>query len=667
MLRRAAILDCRQMVRSPRRNLWIALVLGMVTAALFLPVRHFSFLNYDDPSYVTANRHVRGGLTASGLEWAAGSTEAANWFPLTWLSHMADVQAFGLDAGLHHLTNLALHIAAGLLLFALLLRLTRAAWPSGFVAAAFLLHPLHVESVAWIAERKDVLSAFFWMATLYAYVRWVERPTTARYAVLLVAFCAGLMSKPMIVTLPAVTLLLDFWPLRRKMAWGLVVEKLPLFALSAAVSAVTFFAQRGGGAMLSLSRFPLGLRLENALVSYGAYVAQFLWPSRLAVFYPFPASVPIARIVASAAFLAVVTGLSLRERRRRPYLLFGWLWYLVTLAPVIGVVQVGLQARADRYTYIPLIGISIMVAWSAVELAGARLRLLAVPAVAALVLWVVATHSYLYAWQDSATLFGHAIAAADGNYVAHNNLGVELLARGQVAEAKSHFQAALAIQPEYASAQSNLAESLRREGRIDEALAHVREALRLSPSLPEAHVTLGAILSRQGHTDAALREYRTAIRLDPENAEAHAGAGAILTDLGDAADARTELTEAERMAPDDPDVHYNLGRLDGLAGDTAGAIAEFSRALELRPDDTQAHFNLGVALAAADRLDRAIDHFRAAVRLDPSYANAHFNLGSALAQSGRCSDAVPELAEALRLRPDWPEARQNIAACQAGR
>jgi protein O-mannosyl-transferase len=655
------------MAPSAKRHLWIPLILALAALALYWPVRHFAFLNYDDPSYVTGNLHVRDGLSSAGVEWALRSTEAANWFPLTWISHMADVQAFGLDAGLHHLTNVSLHIASGVLLFFLLLRLTRAAWPAGFVAAVFLLHPLHVESVAWIAERKDVLSAFFWMLTLLAYVQFVERRTAARYILLLLAFSAGLMSKPMIVTLPLVALLLDFWPLQRKLSRALIVEKLPLFGLSAAVSAVVFFAQRSGGAMLSLAHFPLGLRLANAVDSYGTYLASFVWPAHLAVFYPFPVSVPAGRVAVIGALLVAVTAVSFRERRRRPYLLAGWLWYLVTLVPVIGFVQVGLQARADRYTYIPLIGISIMVAWGAVELGGARLRLLAVPAVAALALWAVAAHSYLYAWQDSATLFRHAIEAVPGNYVAHNNLGVELRARGDLAAAIANFQAAVAIQPEYASAQNNWGEALLHEGRPEEALPHVREALRLSPGLPEAHVTLAAILSRQGQADAALREYRAALELDPEDADADAGAGAILTDLGRSAEAMADLTEAERRKPDDADIHYNLGRVYGLAGNTPAAIAEFSRAVELSPEDPQDHFNLGVALAAGDQLDRAIDQFRAAVRLRPDYANAHFDLGSALAESGRCAEAVPELAEALRLRPNWPEARQNIAACQAGR
>lgn len=652
------------MAGSIRWRLWVPVLLFLATIALYAPVRHFSFLNYDDPSYVTANLHVRDGLTTAGIEWALRSTEAANWFPLTWVSHMADVQFFGLASGLHHLTNVVLHAAGAVLLFLLLFRTTGAVWRSAFVAAIFALHPLHVESVAWIAERKDVLSAFFWMLALLAYVRFVERPGARRYALLLLAFGAGLMSKSMIVTMPVVALLLDVWPLGRTVSRALIVEKLPLFGLSAAVSAVVFLAQRGGGAVLSVDQLPLAARLANALVSYVVYAAKLFWPSNLAVFYPFPASLAASQAIAAGAAIAVVSAFAVHERVRRPYLLVGWLWYLATLLPVIGIVQVGLQARADRYTYIPLIGLSIILAWGAAELGARRPRAVAAVAVVAIVAWAAATRSYLSAWQDSASLFQHAVGAVAGNYVAYNNLGVALRDRGDAVAPIANFQTALAIRPEYAEAQNNLGEALLRQGRTDEAMVHVADALRLNPSLPEAHVNLGAILSRQGQTAAAVEQYRTAVELDPANAEAHGGLGAILTDLGRFQAALPELAEAARLKPDDADGHYNLGRLYGLTGRTAEAIAEFSRAVALRPDDPQSRYNLGVALASADLLDRAIEEFRAAVRLSPGYANAHFNLGNALAQAGKCATAIPEFAEALRLRPDLVEARQNIAACQ---
>ena len=650
-----------------RWRLYLPVLLFVATFALYSPALHFSFLNYDDPAYVTANPHVRNGLTVAGIQWAFGSTEAANWFPLTWISHMADVQFWGLQSGLHHLTNILLHSATTVLLFLLLLRLTGAVWRSALVAAIFALHPLHVESVAWIAERKDVLSAFFWMLSLLAYVRFVERPIPRRYALLLLAFSAGLMSKSMLVTLPLVALLLDVWPLRRKMSKALIVEKLPLLGLSATVSTLVFLAQRGGGAVVSVDQLPLAARLANALVSYAVYAAKLFWPSHLAVFYPFPKSLPAWQPLAAAVALAAVSALAIHQRERRPYLLVGWLWHLVTLLPVIGIVQVGLQARADRYTYIPLVGLSIMLAWGAAELGARRSRAAAAVAVLAVLAWAAASRSYLSAWQDSASLFQHAVRATSGNYVAWNNLGVAVRDRGDTAAAVSDFQAALAIRPEYDQAHSNLAESLLRQGRPEEAMVHVAQALRLNPSLPEAHVNLAAILSRQGRTAEAVAQYRAALQLDPANAEAHGGLGAILTDLGRGEEALQELTESARLKPDQPDAHYNLGRLYGLSGRTAEAIAEFSRAVVLRPDDPQSHYNLGVALASAEQLPAAIEEFRGAVRLSPSYAGAHFNLGIALAQAGDCAAALPEFAEALRLRPDLGEARQNIAACREPR
>jgi len=650
----------------PRRIRWFWApgLLILATVALYAPVLHFSFLNYDDPEYVTRNLHVRDGLSAAGIGWAIRSTDSANWFPLTWVSHMVDVQLFGLNPGLHHFTNVILHAASAALLFHLLFRMTGAVWRSTFVAAVFALHPLHIESVAWIAERKDVLSAFFWMLALLAYVRYVERPVRSRYVLLLAAFIAGLMSKAMLVTLPLVALLLDVWPLRRPLTRKLLIEKLPMFGLSAMVSILVFVAQRSGGAVLSVGQLPLALRMANVLVSYATYAIKLFWPSNLAVFYPFPASESDWVVIASALAIAAVSAWVIRERVRRPYLMVGWLFYLATLLPVIGIVQVGLQSRADRYTYIPQIGLAIMLAWGAAELGRRNERLVAVLAVVALVGWTLAARSYLSVWQDSATLFQHALTVTSDNYVAHSNLGVAMMDRGDNAGAVPHLRAALELRPGDAEAQDNLGEALLRLGQTDEAMVHVTEALRLDPSLPEGHVNMGAILSGRGQTAAAEAQYQTALQLDPASEEAHDGLGAILTDLGRPAEALPELTEAINLDPDDADAHYNLGRLFGLTGRTPEAIAEFSKAVALRPNDPQNHFNLGVALASSQQLSKAIDEFRAAVQLSPGYANAHVNLGTALAQNGDCAEALPEFAEALRLRPDMDEVRQKIEACR---
>ena len=652
------------MPRRIRWNFWVPVLLILATVALYLPVLHFSFLNYDDPEYVSRNLHVRHGLTAAGVEWAFRSTESANWFPLTWISYMVDVQLFGLDPGLIHLTNVLLHAASAALLFVLLFRTTGAMGRSAFVAAAFALHPLRVESVAWIAERKDVLCAFFWMLALLAYVHYVHRPNWRRYALLLFAFVAGLLSKPMIVTLPLVTLLLDIWPLKRTFSRKLIVEKLPLFALSAAVSIVVYMAQWRGGAVISIDQIPLASRLTNAVVSYAIYALKLFWPAHLAVFYPFPPAQPGWTAIGAAAAMVAVSAWVIRERVRRPYLLVGWFFYCATLLPVIGIVQVGLQAHADRYTYIPLIGLSIVLAWGLAEFGSRTRPLVPALAVAAVVGWAAFSRVYLSEWHDSASLFQHALRVTENNYVALNNLAIAERDRGDNAAALGHFQAALALRPGDAEIQDNLGESLLRQGETEEALGHIAAALRLNPSLPEGHVNLGAILSRRGQTAEAAAQYQLAIQLNPANEEAHDGLGAILTDLGRPSEALPELVEAIALKPDDADAHYNMGRLYGLTGRTAEAIGEFSRAVELQPNDPQNHFNLGVALASSEQFDKAIGEFRIAVHLSPGYANAHANLGVALAQSGNCAEAVPHFAEALRLRPEMDEIHQEIAACR---
>jgi protein O-mannosyl-transferase len=625
------------------KRIAIPVILFAAISLLYSPVRHHAFVNYDDPDYVTANPHVRAGLTADGVRWAFTSTHGANWFPLTWLSHMLDVELFGLDAGRHHLTSVFLHALNGVLLYLVLLRMTGAIWQAALAAVLFALHPLRVESVAWIAERKDVLCGLFWILTLAAYARYVERPAAGRYALVVLAFCAALMSKPMAVTLPIVLLLLDYWPLKRPFA---IREKLPLFALSAAASLVTFLVQRGGGAVLTAGELPPATRAANAIVSYAAYLLKTLWPSDLAAFYPFRA--PAAwEVAAAATALAAITAFALQRR----FLLTGWLWFVVTLLPVIGLVQVGLQARADRYTYLPSIGLAMMLAWAVPR----RAALLGVIACLAL---IVPARAYLAHWRDSGALFTHALAATSRNYVAHNNLGVFLRETGDPAAALRHFQAAVELRPAYSDAQNNVGESLLRAGRLDDAERHIRAAIDLRPSSPEAHVNLGAVLSRRGQTDAAANEYRRALDLDPANPEAYTGLGAL-----GGPDAIELLREAIRLRPEYADAHYNLGRIYGLQDRPAEAAAEFQQVTRLRPSDAEAHYNLGTAYAALDRLGDAIDEFRDAIRLRPTYTNAHFNLGVAHALRGDCPSANTAFSEALRLDPNLHQARRALSDC----
>jgi tetratricopeptide (TPR) repeat protein len=617
----------------------IGVCLIAATILVYAQVRTHGFLTHDDPEYVTANPHVTAGLTVSGAAWALTAGHDANWFPLTWLSHMADVQMFGVNAGAHHLDNVAIHLLSAVLLFFLFRRMTGARWPSALVACLFALHPLHVESVAWVAERKDVLSGLFWMLTLWAYVGYVERPGRGRYALVLGAFALGLMAKSMIVTLPFVLLLIDWWPLGRWSAAPdrrsavaalvpLVREKLPLLALSALVSVVTFFVQRSAGAVASIDAVPLGERVANAVVSYAVYLRELVWPARLAVFYPLrPADASV--VIAAAAIVLALSALVVRAARRRPYLAVGWFWYLGTLVPVIGLIQVGSQSHADRYTYIPSIGITVAAAWGLAEIASRwpRYRMVVAGlAAAACVAAGVVTWRQLPYWKNSESLFEHAIDVTGENDVAHFNLGLVRRSEGRLDDALAHYERAVKIRPTYAEAHNNIAEILIAENRIPEALPHIADALRLRPDLVDAQVNLGIASATAGRPDAAEAAFRSAVRLAPDNAEALEGLCRTLSGLGRPEEGIPFLKDAVRLDPADP----------------------------------QAHFDLGTLLAGQDRLSEAASEFAQAVHLKPDYVKARVNLGSALASLGRYDEAIVQFTEALRLKPDLTEARRNL-------
>jgi tetratricopeptide (TPR) repeat protein len=527
--------------RSGRIALAIGAALGLLTAGVYARVAWNGFIRLDDNDYVTASPHVQAGLSWSSIRWAFTTGHSANWHPLTWLSHMVDVQLFGMNPAGHHLTSLVLHVASTLLLFRLFLKTTGELWPSAFVGAVFGLHPLHVESVAWVAERKDVLSAFFWILTTLAYVAWTEERRPGRYALVVVLYALGLMSKPMLVTLPFTLLLLDVWPLGRgARRWR---EKIPLFVLAAASSAVTFLVQRAQGAMALSDRVPLPLRIENAVVACAAYLGKALVPVGLAVYYPHPGGAyPIVRVVGSALLLAAISGLVFRYRRERPCLPVGWLWFLGTLVPVIGLVQVGSQAMADRYTYVPMIGLSAAVAFGVPAIAPALL-------IAGALVWTPLTFLQVGLWRDDRTLFGHLVEVMPGNRLAHHILGCVDLGERRLDDAIREFEEALRIAPGYAEAISNLGVALELSGRADQAAEKYEEALRFSPGLAEAHHNLGRLLLVQHRLAPAIEHLEAALRSNPDLVEAHAN-------LGDAF-----LVEGRR---DD-------------------AIAQYQKALELRP------------------------------------------------------------------------------------
>jgi Flp pilus assembly protein TadD len=601
------------------QRLWVpCLLLAALSLFAFWPVLGNGFVELDDPDYVTDNARVQQGLTPSGLLWAWTTVHSANWHPLTWMSHMLDWELHGPAPLGHHLTSLLLHIASAVVLFLALERATGSPARSAVAAALFAVHPLHVESVAWVAERKDVLSTFFWMLATWAYVRFVEAPGTGKYLLVVAAFAVGLTAKPMLVTLPFTLLLLDLWPLSRwklgngggrRIPWPLLREKVPLFALSLASCAVTLLAQRSGRAVATLDTFPLASRLGNAVVSYATYLWKTLWPSGLSCFYPYPSGLGPWQIGLSALVLTGVTLATFRARSRRPALLVGWLWYVGTLVPVIGLVQVGSQGMANRYTYVPLVGLFLMAAWGVPDLVeslrrkrvsatGTRAlgpRWLALPVVALLLALAADTRTETRHWRDSASLFERALQVSPDNSMAHFGLGLTLSREGKVDEAIDHYRTALRLRPDDARTHTNLALLLTGQGKLEEAHGHAQEAVRLYPGYPDAHSNLGVVLAAKGRTEEAIQEYRDALALDS--------------------------------------------------------------------DDPQVRNNLGSALAKLGRMDEAILEFRAAVRARPDYRMARGNLARALFATSRYADCWKEIQESRRLGLDVPpELLQDLSA-----
>jgi protein O-mannosyl-transferase len=505
------------------RSAWICALLIAVNLFVFAQVRNHGFINYDDPQYVSENPHVAGGLTDANVSWALTAGYAYNWHPLTWLSHMTDIQLYGLKPGPHHLTNVLFHIANTILLFLLLYWMTQAIGPSAFVAALFAVHPAHVESVAWIAERKDVLSTFFWLLTTGAYVAYVRRSGIARYLLVALLLALGLMSKPMLVTLPFTLFLLDYWPLNRVTAGvrsagpRLLWEKAPLIGLALASSIITFLVQRQGGAVAQLTRLPLQFRIENALLSYTAYMAELIWPSKLAPFYPYPRP-SVLGVIAALVVLVSITAAVLRFADRHRYLPVGWFWYLGTLVPVIGVIQVGDQSRADRYTYIPYLGLFVMLSWGISELL-TRLpqRRVVLPVAASVVIAVFAVGARLQAqhWKDDVTLWRYTLRVTKDNDLAHSNLGIAFWEQQKVSDAIAEFSAALRIRPTVASTHSNLGVAFAAEGNMAAAIREFQEAIRIKPGDASYHYNLGIMFQRQGNVTDAKSHFKEALNINP--------------------------------------------------------------------------------------------------------------------------------------------------------
>jgi tetratricopeptide (TPR) repeat protein len=611
------------------------------------------FMSFDDPLYVVGNPHVNAGLSLSSVTWAFTQFYAENWHPLTWVSHMLDVQVFGMNAGAHLLVNVSIHALSAALLFLALRAMTGALWPSAVVAAFFALHPLRAESVAWVSERKDVLGGFFFMLTLLAYARYTLAPSLARYAWVFVSLALGLMSKPMLVTLPPLLLLLDYWPLgrgrigaggvaedsaRRELApraWSqLVVEKLPLLVLVVVSSLITLAAQRG--TISSVEVLGLPFRVANAAVSSIAYLWSALWPMRLAFFYPHPAifsaelETPLLLLALLAGVaLVAVTALALRERVRRPFLAVGWFWYLGMLVPVIGILQVGVQARADRYTYLPMIGVLVALVWGLREVAIARKisqQQLRLPVLILLGLYAMLGWVQVGTWQSRTTVTEHAIRVTDNNYVAHNQLGRALEELGRNDEARGHYEAALAAYPGFVEARTNLGNFYTRSGDLGRAEELQRLNIAAKPSDPRPYINLAVALAGQGRNQEAVEALKKALAADPNNVDAHYNLGVLSERAGRNAEAIEHYRSALRIRPNNPDARCSLAILLGKAGDLDAAGAELRQSIQHDPRHVRSLYNYAVVLVAEGDLVAAVDQLEQVLQVDPSHERARNSL-----------------------------------------
>ncbi len=655
------------------RNLWLTGALVLLTVVSYARVRECGFLAYDDDKFVTANPHVARGLSWAGMRWAFtadlvfDSPRADYWEPLVVLSRMADVELFGMRAGAHHLTNLVLHTASVVLLFFVLHGLTGARFRSAAVAAIFAVHPLHVESVAWVSERKDVLSGLLFMLTLAAYAAYVRSPSLGRRLLVATAFAFGLMAKPMLVTVPFVLLLLDLWPAGRLSRGALLVtEKTELFVLSAvsiAISLRTMAPLGPGGTSLSLAS-----RVVNAVDAYGAYLGQSFWPAGLAVGYPHLGGTPSwPKLLLQAAVLIAVSVVVVRARVRRPYLLVGWCWFLGMLVPVIGLVQVGVQGRADRYMYLPLVGLSIAVVWWLGEVAATGVRwrrAVAVVAVTALAACAVLSWRQVGYWKDDLQLFSHAVRVLPGSPIAHSGLAVAWTRLGRPDEADAELREALALRPDLVVVRRSLAFLEVRRGRPEEGARLLEQGLAAASADPgaasELRVNLGFLRARQGRTGEAEVQYGEALKADPRQWAALYNWGNLLAAQGRLGEAEQKLRAARRLNPDDTGIANNLGLVLLLEGRAGAAVETLSDALRSFPDDARLLTSLGRALHAAGRDAEALARLRQAVAGAPQSAEAHYQLGQVLEATGLTEQALAHYRESLRLDPGDTQVRAAL-------
>jgi len=702
-------------------KLIIYFLLSATIFIIYWQTLNHEFINYDDDLYVTDNRQVQDGFTVKSITWAFQSTRASNWHPLTWLSHILDYQLYGLDPAGHHLTNLLFHIANALLLFMILYSMTGALWQSAFVAIMFAVHPLNVESVAWIAERKNLLSTFFWLLTIWAYFRYATKATVGKYLLVLFLFALGLMAKPMLVTLPFVLLMLDYWPLKRiqtskerapleeksksmqtKEFSHLILEKIPFLALSLASCIITFLAQKRGGGLQSSVVYPFQDRLINSLISYIEYLGKIIWPKPLVVLYPHPGTtLPVWKGIVCAIALIAISTLAIKMIRKTPYFAFGWFWYLGTMVPVIGIIQVGTQSMADRYTYIPLIGIFIAVAWGLPELVQHyRWKKIALTVSMGLfipVLTFVAWTQVGY-WKNSITLFKHNIENVHSNLPglsyahlnlghalgelnkvdesinhfkdaiklkpdhvsAYNNLGIALSKKGEFREAMENFKIALKFKPDHAPAYNNLGMILTEKNILDKAIYNFKEAIKFEPSFAIAHNNLGNTLRKKGVFEEAVVHYKDAIKYKPDFEEPYRHLGNILIRQKKFDEATFYLRKALKMNPQNANTYYNLGLALQNQEKLEEALQAFQKAIQYHPKFALAYNGVGEILMAAGKQDDAINHFKKSISFNPAYARANNNLGIAFLITGKANEAIHPLSQAIKYGHDLANAHQSL-------
>jgi tetratricopeptide (TPR) repeat protein len=594
-------------LQNPRSIFLVCTLLFVFVVWVYQPALQDKYMYFDENAYVMSNVHVNSGLSWSNVFWSFSSLDHANWHPLTWLSHMLDVQVYGLNPWGHHLTNLLLHAANTVLVFLVFRRMTGMAWRSLVVALLFGLHPLRVESVAWISERKDVLSTMFWLLAMWTYAKFAEESRTKDgktklfYTLTLLFFAMGLMSKTMLVTLPFVFFLLDFWPLKRwglKSKWHLILEKVPFFLLTVIVSIIAYIAQQQGGTLQEMSDLSFGDRLGNAFISYVRYLGKFFWPENLCIYYPHPGHWPLINVLAATLLLICVSLLAVSQWRRRPWLFTGWFWYLGTLVPVIGLVQLESQSMADRYTYVPLIGVYVMLVWVLCELTERwrqRTVFLCTFAITATIACVALTRYEIGFWKDDFTVWSRAISVTENNYIAHNNLGI-LFRPTRVDAAFKEFQEAVRINPDFADAQRYLADEFRTRGFLDEAIIHDQKSLEDDPTSGWAEYALGTAFWEKGQVDEAIVHFQKSVEVEPDYMESHKSLALIFDKRGQMGKAIAHFKVIASYEPENARAQNDLGVVYYRNKQVNEAINQFQKALKLEPDLAAAHTNLNIAL-----------------------------------------------------------------------